>query len=243
MSSTFILKNPHQLPKTLKSPADKPPTTYQIIESDDPNGDDTKALVEAFKSLLAMGATFEHKIYLIGRYNFDLKRITTLPNQLEVDYRAERVTYQLSEEDSPKQQLEAEFITAHKSKGLEADYIILINCNSGKYGFPSGQADDPILSLLLSSADQFADGEERRLFYVAMTRAKKAVIFLTNKYRKSKFIRELQQAVDDSTHSPRCPKCGDGELVKRHGPHGEFYGCTNWEFGCDYTTNHLPRSE
>jgi DNA helicase-4 len=127
------------------------------------------------------------------------------------------------------------FVTAHRSKGLEADYTIVINCNSGKYGFPSGQADDPILSLLLSSADQFENGEERRLFYVAMTRTKKHVTFVTERHRKSKFIKEIQD--DTAGRELQCPRCGNGELVKRSGGGQTFYGCTNYAYGCKYTVS------
>ena len=94
---------------------------------------------------------------------------------------------------------------------------------------------------MLSSGDQFPDGEERRLFYVAMTRAKKAVVFITNKYRKSKFIKELEPLLNNHDRTAiRCPRCGHGEIIKRQGPFSEFYGCTNWEYGCDYRSKQPP---
>lgn len=65
-----------------------------------------------------------------------------------------------------------EFLTVHKSKGLEADYVILLQCNKDTYGFPSLVSDDPSLQYVLTASDRFPYGEERRLFYVAITRAK-----------------------------------------------------------------------
>lgn len=65
-----------------------------------------------------------------------------------------------------------EFLTVHKSKGLEADYVILLQCNKDTYGFPSLVSDDPSLQYVLTASDHFPYGEERRLFYVAITRAK-----------------------------------------------------------------------
>lgn len=241
LSSDFILKNPHQLAKKLVAPASKPPTTYQIVES--MADDDTEAVIRAIKQLLDNGAKPDDSFYLIGRYNFDFqRRIMGRNHRLKVNYQQFNAIYSITDGQYKGQQIKMQFITAHKSKGLEADYVIVINCNSGKYGFPSGKSDDPILSLVLSSGDQFADGEERRLFYVAMTRAKKAVVFITNKYRKSKFIKELEPMLGQSRAQGviRCPRCGHGEIVKRRGPFSDFYGCTNWEYGCDYRSKQPP---
>jgi DNA helicase-4 len=90
---------------------------------------------------------------------------------------------------------------------------------------------------LLSKADQFENGEERRLFYVAMTRAKERVFFIADRVHKSKFILELES----QTGSPglkKCPRCRTADLVKRsgttNGREWAFYGCTNYLYGCDY---------
>ena len=90
---------------------------------------------------------------------------------------------------------------------LEADYVILLNCNSGKYGLPSERADDPILNLLLSNADQFENGEERRLFYVALTRTKRKVFLITSDRCSSKFIKEIYP--DVSPYVPPKPDWDD----------------------------------
>ena len=68
-----------------------------------------------------------------------------------------------------------------------------MNSNSGTFGFPSEITDDPLLGLILSQADQFPNGEERRLFYVAITLAKKHVYFLVNEEYPSKFIIEIDE--------------------------------------------------
>ncbi len=241
LSSEFILKNPHQLQKSLRAPQDKDDTTYKIFESDSQNDDDTDALISAINDLLGRGLTPDGKVYIIGRYNFDIKRIRNRDKTVSVNFSNGLIRYTIPDGKFSGKAIEMYFITAHKAKGLEADYTIIINCNSGKYGFPSGKADDPILNLLLSSADQFENGEERRLFYVAITRTKKHVSMITSKYRKSKFIREIQDETEDN--SLRCPICLNGELVKRSGPGFLFYGCTNWAYGCRYTTSTPPVTE
>lgn len=84
-----------------------------------------------------------------------------------------------------------EFLTVHKSKGLEADYVILLQCNKDTYGFPSLVSDDPVLNYVLTKSDQFPFGEERRLFYVAITRAKMKTIVLYDKRFPSVFVNEF----------------------------------------------------
>src|SRR5690606_27388806 len=108
--------------------------------------------------------------------------------------------------------LDINFITAHSSKGLEADYVIIINVNSGKYGFPSEIVDDPILSLVLKIQDEIDNAEERRLFYVAMTRTRNDIFIICNQNNPSKFVSEL---VSEYKTVKRCPQCKSGLLVKR----------------------------
>ena len=192
LSSEFILRNPDQTTKELRAPKGLEPTTYSIIESDT-GDDDTQAVVEAIGQLLDNGLTPDKTAYVIGRYNFDLKRIQNRGQEFEIDVPSGSLRYRFPDGPFRGRTLAMQFITAHRSKGLEADYAILINCNKGKFGFPSGRTDDPLLSLLLSSADQYEFGEERRLFYVAMTRARRHVVLVADRYRKSPFIREIQE--------------------------------------------------
>lgn len=84
-----------------------------------------------------------------------------------------------------------EFLTVHKSKGLEADYVILLQCNKGVYGFPSAISDSRVLNYVLTQADGFPHGEERRLFYVAITRAKLKTVVLYDLSQPSVFVKEL----------------------------------------------------
>lgn len=69
--------------------------------------------------------------------------------------------------------LAIEYHTVHGSKGREADYVILIGLDSGTLGFPCKIQDDPVLNLVLTEQDFYPDAEERRLFYVALSRARK----------------------------------------------------------------------
>ena len=85
------------------------------------------------------------------------------------------------------------FLTAHKSKGLQADYVFIINNKKSRMGFPSKIQDAPILDLLLDNCDQYPHAEERRLFYVALTRAKKKAFIVTVDGEESEFAMELKE--------------------------------------------------
>lgn len=74
---------------------------------------------------------------------------------------------------------------------MKQNYVILLQCNKDTYGFPSLVSDDPVLSYVLTKSDQFPFGEERRLFYVAITRAKMKTLVLFDKRFPSVFVDEF----------------------------------------------------
>jgi DNA helicase-4 len=139
--------------------------------------------------------------------------------------------------------LDIEFMTMHRSKGLEADYVILLGLNAG-WGltFPSLLTNDPLVDMLLTNQDPFLHAEERRLFYVALTRAKKKATILFRQFNPSPFVLELMEArywgrvtLRGAELPERCDRCGKGFMVQRTGPHGPFMGCTRYsssEKGC-----------
>ena len=91
------------------------------------------------------------------------------------------------------------FSTVHQAKGLEEDYAVVLDLKNDRRGFPSQIEDDPVLELVLpvtgESASPFA--EERRLFYVAMTRARRGVYLVTDPIRPSAFVCELLRESGD----------------------------------------------
>lgn len=238
LSSEFIQKNPSQARKKLKSKSDLGNTYYEIQYSVTDNQDDTIALKQIFDKLLDETDNTENKkILILGRYNFDIDRIKNKHHVFRINKESGTLAYSVKTEDGETRAIKAQFLSVHKAKGLEADIVIIINCNSGKHGFPSEMSDDNVLNLLLSEADQYENGEERRLFYVAMTRAKENVFFVTDSSYKSKFIAELELESDNSLIK-KCPHCETADLVKRSGTNNgkqwAFYGCSNFIYGCEY---------
>ena len=135
----------------------------------------------------------------------------------------------------------------HGSKGLEADYVVLPNVTSGTFGFPSQITDDPVLALAMNDRDDYPHSEERRLFYVALTRARRGVHIFTVAGQESPFVVELVQdpGVDltGSTAAAApvrvCEGCGEGLMVKRTGRYGDFLGCTRFP-KCRHTARLAP---
>ena len=79
----------------------------------------------------------------------------------------------------------------HKSKGITRDIVIVLNMNSDMMGMPATRESDPILDAMLSKEDNFPFAEERRLFYVAITRAREATYLIANRKNPSPFIFEI----------------------------------------------------
>lgn len=179
LSSKFILSNPNQTVKKLKSFSKNEIEPVEIIYSNSFKNDDPKPLIEALKKINSENLSNKSrlKIFALSRYKHFINLYQDHKDLFSVRYNEIDKTYITTYIEFPH--LPVEFLTVHRSKGLQSDYVILLNCVSGQYGFPSEQADDPILNLLLSKSDQFKNGEERRLFYVALTRSKTKTFITT----------------------------------------------------------------
>lgn len=235
ISSKFIQKNINQEKKELKSNIEGKETSFNI-QYYNQDRKVSNLLKELFDIQIEKG-NFENKTVLIlGRYNNDL--IGVVDTELGIlNAGRHKIKYSTCDSSSANIYLKADFMTVHKSKGLQADIVIVLNCNSGKYGFPSELTDDPVLNLVLSQADQFENGEERRLFYVALTRAKESVYLFTDGSNKSKFVTELEKGNPEGI-CKKCPKCVTANLRLVEGVTNNkswsFWGCQNFSYGCDY---------
>ena len=186
------------------------------------------------------------RIYIVSRYRYDIGSVFPEAANKTRDENGGAIELNIA-----GRRIQA--LTAHSSKGLEADYVFLLNCNSGydDYGFPSQVADDPILDYVLSRSDSYDHAEERRVFYVAITRAKRASYVLFDKQYPSLFVTELGGVKEqDDTGGRTCPRCGKGKLMftkDGYAKNGHFYTvqrCTNKE--CDLKDDIIffdPRKE
>ena len=141
------------------------------------------------------------------------------------------------------------WMTVHRSKGLEADYAAVLGLCSGKFGFPVEMADDPLLDLVMAAPEAHANAEERRLLYVALTRARRQVFLLAEGGPPSAFVTELTGGGYDVTVFGRppegdvpCPRCKEGRMERRENARdgSVFYGCSNWPY-CEHTGRPCPK--
>lgn len=233
LSSNFILKNPNQIRKTLKSNIQTDKKPFSILNYDY-NNSIVNPLHDALDSIASELKDATATVKLLGRYSHEINEIKEKSKlNFKYDHKINETT--ISHPSYPN--LEIDFHTVHTAKGLEADYIIILNGNAGKYGFPTEISDDPLLNFLLSKSDQFPNGEERRVFYVAVTRAKKHVYILSNTENRSKFVNEIE--VDEKISNKQCEWCDNGVLVERNGTFGYFYACSSSHY-CNFTRKIEP---
>ena len=229
VAGQFIMKNPRQIKKALNSASHcERPVACVFYKEKEEIG---KALCLALEEIAVETAGTEATVMLLGRHNLESEWIVGIS-----DITADRS--QASFVWSKHPELKLSFFTVHKAKGLEADYVILLNFRDDMLGFPNMIADDPLLELLLSEREEIPFAEERRVFYVALTRARRRVLILAPEKGASVFLRDLPESArvincDDIQNAATCPKCKRGRLVLRMGT-SAFYGCTNYP-RCDYT--------
>ncbi len=161
LSQKFILKNPQQIDKEIKTIKESNTPSLYLYQYNK-----TEEIDQAISTILQLinnKTEKEKSVMILSRYGFQKpKNIEALQAQFPT--------------------LRLHSSTIHASKGLEADYIILSHLKSGKFGFPSE---------IEEKRDEFLYAEERRLFYVAMTRAKEKIFFVTHKKKPSSFMEEI----------------------------------------------------
>ncbi|MEW6533995.1 MAG: UvrD-helicase domain-containing protein [Candidatus Auribacterota bacterium] len=86
-------------------------------------------------------------------------------------------------------------MSVHKSKGLQARVVMVLNVDKDLYGFPCELENPDIFLPAIKNNDGLRKQEERRLFYVAVTRAKEEVMIYTQKCSESEFITEIKEFV------------------------------------------------
>lgn len=207
LSSHFIQRNKSQIQKDIHSFSSEMKTELEFYSYDRHDYCNTIGrLVASIPS--------DKSIFLLGRYSFDDYYLSFMYQSIK---EGNRFFYVIGGR-------KIEFLTVHKSKGLEADYVILLQCNKDTYGFPSLVSDDPVLNYVLTKSDQFPYGEERRLFYVAITRAKMKTLVLYDKRFPSVFVDEFlhpekvseESYVKHPNANKRWTRSADQFLLKLH---------------------------
>ncbi|MFZ1871844.1 MAG: DNA helicase IV [Chania sp.] len=164
VANSFIQQNPHQLKKPLNSLTQGNKKSVVILPQEQ---------LEALLDKMSGYAKPEERILVLARYH-----------HLKPDELLKAATRW------PK--LNIEFMTIHASKGQQAEYVIIAGLHEGSDGFPAMARESLIEEVLLPQPEDFPDAEERRLLYVALTRAKHQVWLLQDRECPSVFVEQLQ---------------------------------------------------
>lgn len=262
IAGNFIQKNTSQIRKSLISPKhiEEPVIIYTYdSRAKDPKADRRSGaaygVAYAVQTALEQIMKYEQQegkkekkssILLLGRFNFDGDRLarTGLFEYISRGSKVKSVKYP---------ELDITFMTAHASKGLGYDNVIVINGRNETYGFPAKIEDDPVLSLVIREDRSMQYAEERRLFYVAMTRTKNRVYFIAPEQNPSEFLLEIKREYKNvflrgkwSEEKPeiygkyKCPICGFPLQLKYKPAYGlRLYICTNEPEICSFMTSNL----
>ncbi len=173
IASFFIMRNPYQLSKELIANKDLTnPLIYVYY----------KKIKKDFTALVTK-ISLEGSLFILGRNNFDIFKYLDL-NIFTIDQDG-YITFKGNNSN-------IRFLTVHKAKGLESDNVIIINLENSFYGFPNKMLNEPILKYV-SLDDDYPYAEERRLFYVALTRSLNRVYFYVDKSKESVFAKEIKK--------------------------------------------------
>ncbi len=229
VATEFVLRNPAQIRKTVRTrrKAEGPAVHVGL-----PGDEGLSLLKEALDRIAEDAGRHDgtSEVLLLGRYRH-LQPLNL--GSLAKQYPGLRFTY----------------LTVHRAKGLEADYAVVLGLCSGKHGFPVEIADDPVLDLVMAAPEAHPNAEERRLLYVALTRARRQVFLLAEGGPPSAFVTELIDGSKGVTVFGRrsegdvaCPQCKEGRLERRENARdgSVFYGCSNWPY-CEHTGRPCPK--
>lgn len=258
IAGNFIQKNKEQIQKTLESPKNiNDPVIIYTYDGKYKGVDGNRrsgvmyAIAYAIETALDQIVEYNKKegkkqgtVLLLGRYGFDGDHLekTGLFEYITKDYKIRSVKYPT---------IDITFMTVHSSKGLGYDDVIIVNGKNETYGFPSKIEDDPVLSFVIKGDRSIDYAEERRLFYVAMTRTKNRVYCIAPENNPSEFLLELKRDYKNirlegnwnedepvQLGKKSCPICGYPMQYKYKNAYGlRLYICTNEPELCGFMTN------
>ena len=168
ISSSFIEKNPLQIKKNMISKIDDHPSIEIIYYY---KKDILKRTIDKINN---------PNIMILSRNTKDIY------NYLDKDitYNNNLITYKNNN---------YMYLTIHSSKGLESDYVIILNVSDNMLGIPNKIENHPILNYLYINKDNIPYAEERRVFFVGITRCKIKTYLLVPRKNPSIFVKEIER--------------------------------------------------
>lgn len=247
VASKFVMRNPLQFEKTVTSRDKTGKGVVRIVEHRDK---DLLVIMEAKLDEIAELAVVSYRqvnVMIIGRYQYDTAGQVSLKQVVAWNAKyAGKITI-ATRFDAKKKSCKP-LDSIHKAKGLEADFVLVYGLQSERNAFPYERTDDPILKIVQPAKESYEFAEERRLFYVALTRAREQVILFVPESRPSRFALELlddaygeEVVFEGEKRRPiACTWCKRGRMKRRRNTKTGifFYGCTQYKpdrLGCTNT--------
>ena len=207
-STGFIQQNPEQTKREMMTGEGPDDHGIMVIA----HGNAAEGVRQALKEIDAVRESLDETVKVLGRYNRSVGAVR---------------------EKTATGRANTEYSTIHRTKGLEADHVVVIDLKDDRaYGFPSQIQDDPLLNIVMPPihGEPYPFAEERRLFYVALTRARKGAYLITDPNQPSEFVRELTRDYPEigqlGAIMPKCPGCSTGYL--RQSQSENNLRCTNY---------------
>ena len=163
-SIKFIKKNPYQLRKNIEATFFYKNPIVLVYYDD---------YLKTYNNLFNyLYLEDEKNILVLARYNKDLDEVKKIEHK----------------------GLNTRYLTVHMSKGLEEECVVLTKFSNDYLGFPSKIEDNRLLTMLKNNTEDILYAEERRLFYVALTRCKKRIYILVPRNNPSIFLQEIKSS-------------------------------------------------
>ncbi len=231
VASEFVTRNPAQMKKRIESQSVATQPAVSLVPTAEP-ALGLNAVLTRIDAMAKRRGT-RYSVYVLARYWHELEPLRP-PDRGGWQQRFPGLS-------------EVKFSTVHGAKGLEADLVVVVGLEAGRDGFPADKPVDSFHEIFLPPQEAYPFAEERRLFYVALTRARHRVYLLFDAVSHSPFIRELRsdgylieehELAGEFVQAPvpvvPCPRCATGELRPRAGRGGQFFGCHRFP-ACRYT--------
>ena len=254
IAGRFVMSNDDQLKKDLKS--DKSIKNPLILMSYNDRYEKNLADTPIERMCMAIEKSLDlivkisgeaSSVLLIGRYGFEGYQLGKQEKFFSF--------YNNNIKSVKYPRLKLTYLTAHSSKGLGYDNVIIINGKDAILGFPSKIVDDPVMKLVINDTEMVDYAEERRLFYVALTRTKNRVFIITPIYKPSQFILEIIDKfknifisgeklapINQINAAIKCPCCGYPLQVRGNNKivnTTRLWICSNDPEICGFVTNDL----
>jgi DNA helicase IV len=182
VARAVVLQNRGQIDKPVLSQTSyQTARTVRVIGHESDRLARTRTLESELQRIASLHTVERAKVFVLTRY----KDAFFVAEGLE-----EETVAHLARSFATK--LQVDYKTMHSSKGLECDYVIIGGLDAGFRGFPSNLETDPLFELLLPPQSNAMD-EERRLLYVAITRARIQAVLLTASEAPSEFVLDLSR--------------------------------------------------